>query len=458
MLQKPKKIPENPGVYIFRDTGKKPLYIGKAASIKRRLASYFQSTISDRVRRLREEARSLSFETTETEFDALIREAELIKKYRPKFNILMRDDRNYYYVVFTNETFPRIFVTHQPINIQSKKQEARSMGHKTLDSKFLIHDSRILGPFTEGSALFMILRLLRKLFPYCTCKRPHKRPCVNSEMGRCFGFCCTIRSKKFDTAERITYKKSIQSIRNILSGKSKTLLRELKKEMTGAAREKRYEKAGEIRNQYLGLQSIISHRHIIEDRNPFIFRRAKASLELQHILKRENPVARIEGYDISNISGKEATASRVVFIDGKPEKSEYKRFKIRYKGISDFDMLEEVMVRRLNHPEWPLPDLMLIDGGSPQLRAVAKVLARHYKTRNSKEFPFSVAGLSKFKTPEGRTRRKASGEETLTILGGSTTFLKHIALDSMHLLQAVRDESHRFAKKYHTLLRKKSFL
>ncbi|MEK7148908.1 MAG: GIY-YIG nuclease family protein, partial [Patescibacteria group bacterium] len=322
MLQKPKKIPENPGVYIFRDRVKRPLYIGKAASIKRRLASYFQSTISDRIMRLREEAYSLSFETTETEFDALIREAELIKKHRPKFNILMRDDKNYYYIVFTNEVFPRIFVTHQP--------ESRSA-------------KNIIGPFTEGRALFMILRLLRKLFPYCTCKRPHKRPCVNSEMGRCFGFCCTLRSKKNDVAERTVYKKSIQSIRNILSGKSRTLLRELKKEMTGAAKEKRYEKAGEIRNQYLGLQSIISHRHIIQDRNPFIFRRAKESSELRHILKRENPVARIEGYDISNISGKEATASRVVFIDGKPEKSEYKRFKIRFKGISDFDMLKEVM-------------------------------------------------------------------------------------------------------------------
>ena len=277
-------------------------------------------------------------------------------------------------------------------------------------------------------------------------------------MKRCFGFCCAIRSEKPGAAERTLYKKSIQSIRNIISGKSRTLLRELKKEMLRTAKEKYYEKAAEIRNQYLGLQSIISHRHIIQDRNPFIFRRAKASSELQYILKRQNPVIRIEGYDISNISGKEATASRVVFIDGKPEKSEYKRFKIRYKGISDFDMLEEVIMRRLHHHEWPLPDLMLIDGGAPQLRAVAKVLARHYKTKNPGEFPFSVTGLSKFKTPEGRTRRKASGEEMLTILGGSAIALKHIALDSMHLLQTVRDESHRFAKKYHTLLRKKNFL
>lgn len=431
MIRKPNHIPVNPGIYIFKNASGKPLYIGKAAHIKKRLRSYFQKNISERVRLLREESASLAFEILPTEFDSLVREAELIKKYRPKFNVLMRDDKNYYYVSFSKEKFPRIIVTHQP------------------ERKHL----RLIGPFTEGRPLFTILRFLRKSFPYCTCLKPHKRKCLNADIGRCLGFCCTIGAHSSPEEEK-KYRDTVNAIRNVLSGKSRLLLRALKKDMEKASHEKRFEDAARLRDQFFDLQSILSHHFIIEDKNPFILRHAKTASYLQNLFRKETPVSRIEGYDISNISGKEATASLVIFIDGKPDKNEYRRFRVRFQGVSDFDMLKEVVARRMRHHEWPLPDSMLIDGGSPQLREVANVLAKFFKAKNPKTWPFVLVGLSKARRASGITRRKASGEEVLHIWPHKKMLLKHLPTDAMHLLQAVRDEAHRFARRYHHLLRK----
>ncbi len=437
MLGKPKEIPAEPGIYIFKNAAGKPLYVGKAASIKKRLASYFLRTIPDRVKRLREEAASVSFEPLETEFDALVREAELIKKYRPRFNILMRDDKGYNYVSFTKDEFPRIVVSHQP------PAHARK--------------ASIIGPFTEGRPLYAILRLLRKSFPYCTCKKPHKRRCLNAEIGRCLGFCCTIGEVPPPGGKQ-EYLKNIATIRKILTGHARDILRNMRTRMEAASIARDFEAAATLRDCIADLQSIISHRFIIQDRNPFVLRHAKTSSSLQAIVGGEKPISRIEGYDISNISGAEATASLVVFQNGRPHTNEYKRFRIRYEGISDFDMLKETLRRRLNHPEWTLPDLMLIDGGTPQLRAAARVLEKSFSSKNAKRWPLVLAGLAKAKTKTGRTRRKASRDETLHIYPSRVIRLKDIPQDSMHTLQAVRDESHRFAKKYHQLLRQKNFL
>lgn len=426
MLSKPPRIPKDSGVYIFKDAQGRFLYVGKAANIKKRLTSYFQKNIPERVRRLREKSSRVEFETLPTEFDALVREAALIKKHRPKFNILMRDDKNYYYIECTKDAFSRIIVTHQP------------------------HGTRVIGPFTEGGSLFTILKLLRRSFPYCTCKKSHARQCINAEIGRCFGFCCE-KNVPPTAEQKKQYQKSITSIRNVLSGKARSIASQLKHDMKRASKDRDFESAARARDAYLNLQSIIQHRHIIEDNNPFVLRHAKTASTLQDIFHRTRPISRIEGYDVSNISGADATASCVVFIDGKSDKSSYKRFKIRYAGISDFDMLKEAVGRRMTHAEWPLPDLMLIDGGIPQLRAVAAALRKHFKTS---AWPFALAGLSKAKRASGATKRKASGEEVLHIWPSKKILLKNMPRDTMHILQAIRDESHRFAKKYHTLLRR----
>ena len=436
LLQKPSFLSKKPGVYIFQDHNKKPLYIGKAANIKKRLTSYFQNNISERVRRLRQEAQSIIYEELPTEFDALVREAELIKKYRPKFNVLMRDDKSYFYVVFTKETFPRIIATHKLT---------------------LFRASNVLGPFTEGKILFAILKLLRKSFPYCTCKKPHKRKCLSADIGRCFGFCCILSDQLPTKVQSILYKKSISAIKKILSGKTNDILQNLKQDMRLAANKHEFERATTFRNQFQNLESIRSHRFIIEEKNPLILTHAKTAGYFQKLLKRSHPITRIEGYDISNISGAHAAASLVVFENGKPKKEAYKKFKIHYTGISDFDMLKEVLNRRLAHHEWILPDLILLDGGMPQLRAVVSVVEKIFKKKNPRLWPFTLAGLSKAKNVFGRTKRKASGEEILTIYGGKRMYVKDIPQDAMHTLQAVRDESHRFAQKYHHLLLKNKY-
>lgn len=430
MLKKPNSIPSESGIYLFKDARGKILYVGKAANIKKRLASYFLKNIPDRIQRLREDARHLSFETTTNEFDALVREAECIKKYRPPYNIVMRDDKNYLYVIFIKEKFSRIYITHQP--------------HSGRE--------RTLGPFTEGRPLYAILKLLRKVFPYCTCKHLHKRRCVNSEIGRCPGYCCTLPITA-SYLERSQYKKNVDAIKNVLSGKSQKLLKNIWQDMTVASKKKEFEKAAELRDMYFDLQSIMAHRAIIEDKNPFLLKNAASSSRLQDIVGSKKPVIRIEGYDISNISGAHATASLVVFENGRPRKDEYKRFKIRFRGISDFDMLKEALMRRMDHPEWPYPDMLLIDGGKPQLQAVASVLKQKFGTR----FPFVLAGLAKAKNEYGKTLRKASAREVFHIYGGKKIPTGALPEALAHLLQAVRDEAHRFAKKYHILLRVRSF-
>ena len=191
--------PHAPGVYTFR-RGSTPIYIGKAVDLSRRLASYFRRVASDKVRRLRAEATALDWVETRSEIEALIREAGEIKRHMPRFNVLMRDDKDYFYVGFTREEYPRIFITHQPQRGRVRNQELGIK--KNRNSKFIIRDSRYMGPFTSGSALRSTLKILRRVFPYCTCKTPHKRPCLNAQIGRCPGYCClsgrmqTVQEKK----------------------------------------------------------------------------------------------------------------------------------------------------------------------------------------------------------------------------------------------------------------------
>src|SRR3989344_4273173 len=196
MVKRPKNIPTNPGVYIFR-RGKMPLYVGKAANIRKRLVSYFRqrTSHSPKIQRMLREATHIAFEKTTSEVEALIREAELIKKFHPRYNVLMRDDKNYSFVGITKEPFPRIFVTHQPDKIRNSKLEALNklkIQNSKYVSKFEFRalNFRYIGPFTSASELHATLKLLRRIFPYCTCRTLHRRPCLNAQIGRCLGYCC----------------------------------------------------------------------------------------------------------------------------------------------------------------------------------------------------------------------------------------------------------------------------
>lgn len=403
------------------------MYIGKAANLKKRIAAYFRKYASGKIRQLVEEATKLEWIETESEAEALIKEAELIKQYHPKFNYLMRDDKSYFYVALTKDLFPRILVVHKTALAKKKWRRA-------------------IGPFTSGSALRLTLKLLRRIFPYCTCKELHRRRCLNAQIGRCLGFCCG-KSQAPNSqlqAQNNEYNKNIKNIIAILSGKRTRLLSQLKREMGAASRAQEYERAATLRDQIAGLKDIFSHARLINHYRgeaSIVMRRKRVAEIIRELVGAKAKISRVEGYDISNISGTAATGSMVVFVDGRPAKTEYRKFKIKtVHQISDVDMLKEVIRRRLRHPEWPYPQLMLIDGGKPQLNAVLTAI-----TNNQLPVTIHVAALAK-------------REEELYIKGKPAPVrLDSLPPEVMHFFQYVRDESHRFAQKYHHKLREISY-
>lgn len=372
-----RQIPQNPGIYFFKK-GEKILYIGKAANLQARLRYYFNFKEvwrpcvrpTSKILILLREAASLSWEILGSEAEALIREAELIKKYRPKYNVLMRDDKQYFYVGFTREKFPKIFVTHQ----KNRKAD-------------------YIGPFTEGGVLRNVLKTLRRAFPYCTCKCPHKRLCLNARIGRCLGYCCVSEQnladeisrrgrakfakqilglRKFQTQDFAEYAHNIKSIKQILSGKNRSLIRDLKNEMRKLSTAQKYEDAGKARDQIRALEKIFAHRGVIKQDIPTETQKALRYLES---LLKIGEIKRIEAYDIADIGGKFAYGSMAVFANGSPQKNNYRLFKIRgIRGSNDPAMLKEVLGRRLKHPEWRYPDVIIVDGCQAQLGAAMRVL------------------------------------------------------------------------------------
>lgn len=419
MISPPKEISTKPGVYIFRAGSGAPLYIGKAANLKKRLVSYWQKDVSDKIRLMVKEATKLEWIEAESEIDALIKESELIKKHIPKYNILMRDDKNYFYVGLTKEVYPRIFFTHQPRALFKKKKIAE-----------------YIGPFTSGTALKSVLRLLRSIFPYCTCTEIHKRPCLSAQIRRCPGYCCLKSEKlKAQSEKQIEYRKNIGSVAAVLKGRRRKIIQELKREMREAAKNQEFEKAGKTRDQIFGLENIAGHPILPNGeliRRPYDW--DKIQKNLKSILG--ITIQRAEGYDISNISGEEATGSMVVFTQGRPDKNQYRKFKIKtVRGANDIAMHQEVIRRRLEHPEWKMPDLMLIDGGKAQLNAAIAAL-RNYQLLVTSYKP-KVAALAK-------------REEELYIEGRALPLkLAFLPPETAFFFQRIRDESHRFAKKYH---------
>ncbi|KKW18485.1 MAG: excinuclease ABC subunit C [Parcubacteria group bacterium GW2011_GWB1_50_9] len=431
----PKKAPNTPGVYIFR-RGKIAIYVGKAENLRKRLASYFRKNAGAKVESLREEATRLEWNELSSDIEALIKESELIKKYRPKYNILMRDDKNYFYVGFSQDEFPKIFITHQPF--------------RTENCKLKIENSSYVGPFTSGSALYQTLKILRRIFPYCTCKKFHTRPCLNAQISRCPGFCCysppivnPFKTRSYFKWQN-EYHRNIQNITAVLCGKKKTLIRKLRKEMREAAKKEEFERAAELQKQIEGIENIFLHRMFL-DHALAKQRRGhdwqKIERTIQALFGTMRRIRRVEGYDISNISGTAATGSMAVFVDGAPSKNNYRKFKIKtVTGISDVDMHREVLNRRFRHSDgWGTPDLLLIDGGKPQVSAALQALQMR------KVKGILLAGLAK-------------REEELFLPGRRDPIrLDFLPAHTSHFFQHVRDESHRFAKKYHHKLREISY-
>jgi len=358
--QKPKDIPTSPGVYFFKGPRGKILYIGKAANLKSRLASYFSKQRKDpRFERMFQEATGVKWQELDSEIEAFLTEAEMIKENRPPYNIALRDDKRYSHVVITDDAFPKIYISHQP----------EPLIQETV--------SQVFGPFVDGGALRSTLKLFRRIFPYCTCKRPHHNWCLNYHLGQCLGFCCLYEPAITDQEYR-EYQTNIRAIKELLNGRRQSLLKEMEKSMKSIAQEGDLEEAIDLREKISKIKTVFENARVIKE----ISSKTDVLAQIQRALGLDELPQRIEGYDVSNIQGKFATGSMAVFTNGNPDKNEYRKFRIKIAGLGgDPAMLKEVLSRRFNHPEWQYPDLIVIDGGKGQINAALSVLkTRHLKT------------------------------------------------------------------------------
>ncbi|MDD5680120.1 MAG: excinuclease ABC subunit UvrC [Candidatus Omnitrophica bacterium] len=410
--EKLKNIPDLPGVYIMKDNKGGILYIGKAASLKNRVLSYFRdkANISQRIGMMAGKADDIAFFVTGSEAEALILEAAFIKKHKPRYNVALKDDKSYPYLELTeNEDFPRLIVT---------RRRGDSLPGKDGGSVFY-------GPYTDVKLLRRALGVMKRIFPLRTCRRMSKKSCLNYRIGQCYAPC-------IGAIDKNAYSDIAEELKMFLSGDRLGLIESLSEKMRKAAAIKDYEKAALLRDRITALSVVpkikirITHYDEIE--------------ELRHLLRLRRPSRRIEAFDISNISGKEAAGSMVTFIDGKPNKDHYRRFKIRsVKGINDYEMMSEIVRRRyerVKKERLPSPDLVIIDGGKGHLNAAASVLS---------ELGFGklpVIGIAK-------------KFEHIYLKGRKEPIIFSHNSPILHLIQRLRDEAHRFAISYHRVLRRK---
>lgn len=430
--EKIRSFPAGPGLYFMKDSGDKVLYIGKAKNLRSRVASYFQPGVdlnSSRGPKIVEmlcKVETVDILETPNEVDAVLKEARLVKDIRPPYNTDLVDDKTFPYLEITSrEDFPGVYITRKP----------RQKG------------SRLFGPFTSAKDLRGVLVVLQKIFRFRTCnlniseddgKRRFFRPCLLYSIKQCAAPC----GAKID---RYEYKKIITDLVKFLRSKRSIILRQLRKQMAEASGAFQYEKAAMFRDRIRLIERLDQRGTPDENVQPEVFAAdpTEALIKLRGLLQKPEPIRIIEGIDVANISGKEAVGSLVKFIDGKPFKSGYRRFKIKtVKGIDDYAMIAEVVKRRYKYAQrgeelWP--DLVLIDGGLGHLRAAEKAL------REMKAPDITIASIAK-------------KEEDIYLQGKSKPMKLSANSPVRKLLQYVRDEAHRFAQHYHHILRGKKML
>lgn len=412
LTQKLKELPKEPGVYFHKDAHGKIIYIGKAAALKNRVGSYFQQSRhrDHKTVLLVREIADLDWITVDSEVEALFLESEFIKRYRPKYNVDLKDDKHFIYIkIPMHDEWPVVSFVRRPIDDKSS----------------------YFGPFTSSDAVRKAMRQLRKVFPYVTHSLDPmpKRGCLQYHLGLCPGPEC----QAITPAE---YKRNLRRLMMYFHGKKTKLIEQLEKEMQRSAKKHDFETAAERRNQLRNLQAL-SKQMIFSDREAFDLAKDQSLVGLADILELKELPRRIECFDISHFQGTDNVASMVVFSDGVPNKEEYRRFKMRLAGNDDFAHMREVMRRRFsgkNLEQWPKPGLLVIDGGKGQLSAAMGVLS---------ELGIDLPAI-------GLAKR----EEEIILPTGETVRLP-LSSHVLQLLQRIRDEAHRFAVTYHSLLRGK---
>lgn len=425
------ELPDTPGVYFHYDETGKLLYVGKATSLKKRVGSYFTKAHDQRIAELVSKIRRIEYIQTPTVIEALVLEANQIKANKPPYNVMLRDDKSFLYLCLTNEDFPKPVLLRgldlERIGVQPFTRTLSLSARR----KFLA----VYGPYTSSRSLKTALEILRPAIPWSTCNPPEvtgtARPCFDAQIGKCPGVC----SGAIDKAE---YKKTIKKLMLFFEGKKDRIISRMRKDMEQVSRKGEFEAAAKLRDQIFALEHI--HDVALITREDDVPRLPLAEVASGHI----NALGRVEAYDIANISGSSNVAAMVVFEGGKPNKNEYRKFRIKsFEGANDVGAMEEVMRRRLaraaKDDSWPLPDIMVIDGGEGQVNRVQEVL-------NELGITLPIIGIAK-----GFDRK-----QDRLVFDESNVELKRVAQVFKETFQKARDEAHRFAGAYHRVLRSRN--
>ena len=366
-----KKAPTKPGVYFWLDKNKKVLYVGRASVLKNRLLQYFLKNVNSKTREMVSVATNLKYLVCETILESIVLEAKYIKKYWPKYNIVDRDDRSFLYIIITNSLYPK------PLIVRGQDLK-----------KFPPNKIKVFGPYQSRTLLENALRLIRRIFPWSTCQPNNGKACFDYQIGLCPGACLgEIKIKD--------YQKNIKNLELLLKGEKNKLISKLSKENP---------------------QQLKALKHLQD-----------VSLLTKEKDLQAETLARIETYDISHFGGKESYGSMVVFENGEAQKNEYRLFKIKEAPAGDDERaLREVLLRRFKHQEWSKPDLIVIDGGQPQISFVGRELNRN-------NINVLIVGISKF------------GGDKLVFNKGTSKEFKEIIKSLKETLLKSREEAHRFA-------------
>lgn len=424
MLESYRLLPSEPGIYLFLDKKGEILYVGKAKNLKKRVASYFtnKKNLLEKTRLLISTSSFIKIVAVESDIDALLLEANYIKKFKPKYNVKLRDAKAYPLIRITvKDEFPKVLIAR-------RENDEKSI---------------YFGPYPASGSVRLVLKLIRRIFPFESVENHPKKPCLYYHLGLCP--CVSVFNSDENKKE---YKKNIRHIIEFLKDGRKKIVRDLERERKNFAEKEDFEKASQIQKRLEAINYITA-----KNRSPFEYEenpnlvsdvRNKKLEDLKNTLDKAGvlngnlkKLERIECFDISNTMGRQSVGSMVVFVNGEKANSFYRKFKIdpALKGPDDFLMMENVLTRRLSHKEWQYPNLIIVDGGKGQVTSAIKAGKKY-------DLDIPIIGLAK--------------REEIII----TSDLREIKLPknspSLHLVQELRDEAHRFAIAYHRKLRSKA--
>ena len=423
--EKVKQFPTAPGIYLMKDAQGRVIYVGKAKNLRSRAGSYFHKTAADdkRICDWITEVADVEFLIADSEVDAMLMEARLIKDIQPQYNRDLKDDKSFPYLqITTGEDFPRVNFTREPLD----------------------RGVKLYGPFPRAKTLRGAIQVLQRVFKFRTCSLDIEegdprwrwfRPCLLHSINQCTAP-CNVR------IDKESYRTDIRRLQLFLDGKKDVLLKEMNEEMREASKALLFEKAARLRDEIKALGAISLRGNLAQHAQPEVFYvdPRKGLKGLKKILKLDSIPRTIDGVDIAHLGGNEMVGSLVTFIDGLPFKPGYRRYQIKsVAGIDDFASIREIVTRRikgLQERDEPFPDIWLIDGGKGQLSSALAAF------ETLKVVPPTVIALAK-------------REEEIFVQGRSDPIVLSRRSFALRLLQYVRDEAHRFAQHYHHMLRKK---